>query len=249
MSDVLEVRGLTKSFGGFTAVEDVDVAVADGAIHAVIGPNGAGKTTLFGLLTGRHVPTRGQVRLCGRDVTGVRTHRVARAGLVQVFQMTNVYPRLSVIDSVRMALLAGTRWTTSLWRRPGRAVGEEAQTLLGEVGLDGLADREAGALSHGDQRALELALALASRPRVLLLDEPTAGMSPYETERMVALVRDLKASRGITVVLSEHDMDVVFNVSDVVTVLHRGRVIKEGQPEEIATDDEVIAVYLGGEGG
>lgn len=249
MNALLEAVGLTKTFGGFTAVDGVDLSVSEGTIHAVIGPNGAGKSTLFRLLTGVHVPTRGSVQLAGKQLTGARTHQVARAGLVQVFQITHVFPRLSVLESVTMAMLAGRRRAASLRRREARVAGLEARSLLGEVGLDELADAETRTLSHGDQRALEVALALATSPRILLLDEPTAGMSPHETERMVSLVRELRDSRGMTVVLSEHDMDVVFGVSDVVTVLHRGRVISEGQPDDVARDEQVIAVYLGGEGG
>lgn len=247
MSPLLEAKGLTKTFGGFVAVDEVDLSVAEGSIHAVIGPNGAGKSTLFRLLTGVHTPTRGSVRLAGEDLAGARTYQVARAGLVQVFQITHVFPRLSVWESVSMAVLAGKGRAAKLRRESTGAVGEEVWSLLAEVGLDHLAGSEARTLSHGDQRALEVALALATSPRLLLLDEPTAGMSPHETERMVSLVRYLKASRGTTVVLSEHDMDVVFNVSDAVTVMHRGRVISEGRPEEVASDEQVVAVYLGGE--
>lgn len=247
MSALLEVSGLTKVFGGFTALQDVSLSVAPGSIHAVIGPNGAGKSTLFRLVAGVYSPTRGEVRLAGRNMTGMRAHQVARNGLVQVFQITNVFPRLTVIESVRMALLAGQRRAGRIWRRPDSQLTQQAESLIAEVGLEELADVQALALSHGDQRALEVALALGAAPTVLLLDEPTAGMSPFETQRMIALVRKLKASRGLTIMLSEHDMDVIFSVSDLVTVLHRGQVISEGKPEQVSTDEQVLSVYLGGE--
>lgn len=247
MTALLEAHGLVKTFGSFHAVDGVDLTVAEGTIHAVIGPNGAGKSTLFRLLTGVYPPTSGKIRLADKDLTKASTHRVARSGLVQVFQITNIFPRLSILESVTTALLARDGSSTSVLSRKQRRLEAEASDLLGEVGLGEVARNEARTLSHGDQRALEVAMALASGPRLLLLDEPTAGMSPFETERMVELVRSLNRSRQLTVLLSEHDMDIVFDVSEIVTVLHFGKVIMEGTPDAVSKDEQVMAVYLGGE--
>jgi branched-chain amino acid transport system ATP-binding protein len=244
---LLEIRGLGKRFSGFTAVGEVDLAVGPGTIHSVIGPNGAGKTTLFRLLTGILRPTHGSVMFGGRDITGLRPHAVARRGLVQSFQITNVFPRMTVLESVQVAILARRRRSWDFASLHHRRVEDEARELLDRVGLRELSGAEAQTLSHGDQRILEVALALATRPRLLLLDEPTAGMSPFETERMVGLVTGLAHDHGLTMLLSEHDMDVVFGVSDQVTVLHAGRVIARGSPDEVQDDEQVIEVYLGGE--
>jgi len=244
---MLEVRGLTKVFGGFTAVGEVDLVVQPGKIHSVIGPNGAGKTTLFRLLTGVHRPTSGSIRFEGRELGGARPHVVARRGLTQSFQITNVFPRMTVLESVQVAIVARHHRSWDFVSAGQDKVAAEAAELLQEVGLAPASGARAQALSHGDQRILEVTLALATRPRLLLLDEPTAGMSPAETSRMVGLVTGLARSRGLTVVLSEHDMDIVFGVSDAVTVLHRGRVICHGSPAEVQADPQVAEVYLGGE--
>lgn len=250
METLLDVAGLVKRFGGFAAVDGVSFEVAEGSIHAVIGPNGAGKSTLFRLLTGFHAPTAGTIRLAGRDIAGLAPHRIARLGLAQSFQITTVFPKLSVREQIAFALIAQS---PTPWRMLGglvrvlgdRGVMAEAETLLAEVGLAEVAERRAEALSHGDQRALDVALALATRPRLLLLDEPTAGMSPFETERMVAMIQRLAGARRLTVLFSEHDMDVVFSISERITVIHRGRVIAEGDAASVQADPEVAEVYLG----
>jgi len=245
MSALLEISQLSKRFDGFAAVDGVDLAVEPGTIHSVIGPNGAGKTTFFRLLTGVHRPSGGRIRFDGRDITGLRPHAVARRGLTQSFQITNVFPRISVLESVQIAILARRRRSSDFLTRFGRRVEPEARRLLERVGLSELAEIPAERLSHGDQRVLEMALALATQPRLLLLDEPTAGMSPHETDRMVELVVELAESERLTVLLSEHDMDVVFGISDRVTVLHQGQVISQGSPDEVAEDERVVEVYLG----
>ncbi len=244
---MLAVRGLIKRFDGFAAVDGVDLDVAPGTIHSVIGPNGAGKTTLFRVLTGAHRPTHGTVDFAGESITGLRPHTIVRKGLSQSFQITNVFLRMSVIQSIEIAVLARRRRSGRLFRGSGSQVHDEALALLERVGMADRAAAAAQTLSHGDQRVLEVALALASRPRMLLLDEPTAGMSPFETDRMVQLVTDIADSDGVTVLLSEHDMDIVFGISDTVTVLHRGSVIVRGTPEEVQGDERVIEVYLGTE--
>jgi branched-chain amino acid transport system ATP-binding protein len=244
---LLDIHGLGKRFGGFAAVEDLNLAVRPGTIHSVIGPNGAGKTTFFRLLTGILRPTHGTVIFGGQDITGLRPYAVARRGLTQSFQITNVFPRMSVIESVQTAILARQRRSWDFVTRHHRNVEQEGLGLLGQVGLQALAGNKAQTLSHGDQRILEVALALATQPQLLLLDEPTAGMSPFETGRMVRLVTELARERGLTVLLSEHDMDVVFGISDEVTVLHQGRVIAHGSPGHVQDDQYVTEVYLGGE--
>ena len=242
---VLELRDLTRRFGAFTAVNGVSLAVSPNSIHSVIGPNGAGKSTLFRLISGILRPTSGMVSFDGRDITGLRPHRVARCGLSQSFQITSLFPRLSVQENVQAAIVSRRRRSADFltwfhWSTRG-----EALELLERVGLAASADLPAEVLSHGDQRALEMAVALATRPRMLLLDEPTAGMSPYETSRMVELVSRLRTEEKLTVLFSEHDMDVVFGISDRVTVLAQGRVIADGPAESVRQDEDVMAVYLG----
>lgn len=244
---ILETRALTKRFDGFTAVAGVNLAVERGSIHAVIGPNGAGKTTFFRLLTGLHRPTSGTVLFAGDEITGRKPHEVARAGLTQSFQITNVFPRMTVLESLQTAIVARRRRSSDFFSFFHCDISDEARSLLAQVGLDHVASEEAATLSHGDQRVLEVTLALATEPQLLLLDEPTAGMSPWESERMVELIVTLARTHGLTVVLSEHDMEVVFGISQRVTVLHQGIVVADGAPPEVRGDEQVIAVYLGSE--
>jgi branched-chain amino acid transport system ATP-binding protein len=247
VTEILRTDGLTKRFGSFVAVNEVDLRVAPGTIHAVIGPNGAGKTTLFRLLTGVHAPTSGTIAFEGELIGGRRPHVVARRGLVQSFQMTSIFPRLTVLESVQAAMVVRARRGLDLGTRFQRSCEGEARELLASVGLASVANVRSDSLSHGDQRALDVALALATRPRLLLLDEPTAGMSPSETSRITDLVVELGRQRGLTVLFSEHDMDVVFGISDRVTVLHQGAIIAEGTPAEVQAEPQVLAVYLGSE--
>jgi branched-chain amino acid transport system ATP-binding protein len=242
---ILEAEGLTRRFGDFAAVDGVDLRVAEGTIHSVIGPNGAGKTTLFRLLTGILRPTSGALRFAGERIEGRRPHVIARKGLVQSFQMTSIFPRLTVLESVQAAIVARERRALDMLTRFQRSTVPEALELLDAVGLADFAGVRATTLSHGDQRALDIALALATGPRLLLLDEPTAGMSPRETQRITGLVADLARERRLTVLFSEHDMDVVFGISQRVTVLHQGAVIAEGSVAEVQVDPQVMAVYLG----
>jgi branched-chain amino acid transport system ATP-binding protein len=249
MTAMLEVTELTRQFGGFRAVDGVSFTVGKGTIHAVIGPNGAGKTTLFRLLTGVLSPTSGQVRFKGQVISGKKPHSIARTGLVQAFQITNIFPRLGALESVEAAIMVRHRRSFDFltFNHRAREVRAEALHWLDRVGLADHANRTAGTLSHGDQRALEVALALSTKPELLLLDEPTAGMSPWETERTVSMVQELARSEHLTVLFSEHDTDVVFGISDRITVMHRGRVIAEGAPKEIQDHPEVASVYLGEE--
>ena len=244
---LLRAARLERRFGAFRAVTDVDLQVAEGSVHSVIGPNGAGKTTLFRLLTGILRPTGGSIEFAGHPIGGRPPHVVARHGLAQTFQTTNIFPRLTVYESVQAALVIDAKRTGDMLTWFHRGTRKRAAQLCESVGLGAALDTRAGALSHGDQRALEVALALATRPRLLLLDEPTAGMSPFETRRMVDLVTGLARDTGLTVLFSEHDMDTVFAISDRVTVLHQGRVIADGPSAEVRADHDVMAVYLGSE--
>ncbi|OGK82843.1 MAG: ABC transporter ATP-binding protein [Candidatus Rokubacteria bacterium GWF2_70_14] len=244
---LLRTESLTKAFGALTAVNGVTLEVQAGTLHSIIGPNGAGKTTLFNLLTGQFPPTSGRIVFDGRDITGTPAHRIAHLGLARSFQRTNVFPALSILDNVWIAAFArGRSWRGLVWRRSdGYAeVTERARVALADVGLADKADQPAREISHGEQRQLELAIALAAAPRVLLLDEPAAGLSPDETQKMVALVRGLKGR--YTIVLIEHKMDIIMGVSDRVSVMHFGSLIAEGTPAEIQRNPEVRRAYLGG---
>jgi branched-chain amino acid transport system ATP-binding protein len=242
---VLEVRGLRKSFDGFLAVNDVSLDVTRGQIAAIIGPNGAGKTTLFNLITGHLTPDAGAVTLGGRDVTGRAPHDVCRLGMGRSFQRTNIFPRLTVYQNVQAAFLSHRGRGKNLWRRVDDLYRDETEALLGSVGLRERADEVSAFLSHGAQKQLELGIALASEPSLLLLDEPTAGMSVTETHETIRLVERLARERGLTLLFTEHDMEVVFSIAQKIMVLHQGRVIADGEPAAVRADPEVRRVYLG----
>ncbi|MFC4536220.1 ABC transporter ATP-binding protein [Sphaerisporangium dianthi] len=242
---VLRAQGLAKEFRGFRAVDGVDLDIAEGSVHALVGPNGAGKTTLFNLLTGFLSPSAGRVMLGDRDLTGRRPEQVARLGVARSFQITSLFPQMTPREHVELALAGATGITWRFWRSDrllGRYAGRAAE-LLDQVGLTAHAATPAGTLAYGHKRALELALALALDPRVLLLDEPTAGMGVEDIDRTVELVRKVRAGR--TVVMVEHNMSVVSSLADRVTVLQSGRVLVEGPYAEIRHDPRVISAYLG----
>jgi branched-chain amino acid transport system ATP-binding protein len=244
---LLSTERLTKSFGALTAVNAVSIEVQQGSLHSVIGPNGAGKTTFFNLLTGQHAPTSGRILFDGRDIAGTPAHRIAHLGIARSFQRTSIFPTLSLLDNVWLAAFARQpSWRGLAWRRAARYpdIAQRALVVLGEVGLEAKAARPAREISHGEQRQLELAIALAAAPRLLLLDEPAAGLSPDETQKMVALVRGLKGR--YTIVLIEHKIDVVMTMSDRISVMHFGSVIAEGTPAEIQRNADVRRAYLGG---
>lgn len=243
----LEARAVGVSFNGFHAVDGVDLVVRDHSVHAVIGPNGAGKSTLFNLITGFLRPTSGRVLLRGTDITGRDPAQVARMGLGRAFQITNIFPHFTVQESLELAVNAQQRRMLHLLPSHPPMVRQEVDRVLEIVGLAEHRDRLAKELSHGDQRALEVSLALALRPDVLLLDEPTAGMAPSETGRITSLIRDLVDRADVTVLFCEHDVPMVFGVSDFITVMHQGAVLVEGTPDEIRGNDEVREVYLGAE--
>jgi len=244
---ILETKSLSKSFGALNAVNGVSLAIEAGSLHSIIGPNGAGKTTLFNLLTGTFAPTSGRIVFDQKDITGTPAHRVAHLGLARSFQRTNVFPALSLLDNVWIAAFACTPSKGNfLWRKTNEYSdsSKRARQALADVGLAEKADHLAREISHGEQRQLELAIALAAAPRVLLLDEPAAGLSPEETRKMVALVRSLKGR--YTIVLIEHKMDIIMSVSDRISVMHFGSLIAEGTPAEIQKNLEVRRAYLGG---
>jgi len=244
---ILETKNLSKAFGALAAVNDVSLRIEAGTLHSIIGPNGAGKTTLFNLLTGTTAPSSGRILLDGRDITGTPAHRAAHLGLARSFQRTNVFPAFSLLDNVWVAAFAcAPSWKGLLWRRADRypEVSARALAALADVGLADKAGRPVREISHGEQRQLELAIALAAAPRVLLLDEPAAGLSPEETKRLVALVRALKGR--YTIVLIEHKIDIIMSVSDRISVMHFGSLIAEGTPAEIQRNHEVRRAYLGG---
>jgi len=244
---VLETRGLSKSFGGVRAVSSVDLAMPKGEIRALIGPNGAGKTTFFNMLTGQLRADAGSVLFKGQRLSGLPPYAVWRRGVSRTFQITATFATLSALDNVRVARLSHAGKTYSLLEAAARLQAEEARALLDQVGLVDQADRVAAVLAYGDLKKLELAVALANDPEVLLLDEPTAGMAPAERGALMALTERIARARGLTVLFTEHDMDVVFAVADRIMVLHQGRVIAEGRPAEVRADAQVQRVYLGEE--
>jgi branched-chain amino acid transport system ATP-binding protein len=241
---LLEARGIGKTFGKFTALREVNARFEAGQLTAIIGPNGAGKSTFFNILSGAFAPSSGSLLFEGRDITGNAQHQFARMGIAKSFQITNLFPQLSVIENVRLAVQMRQRrfdfWSA---RRSFKDMVEQAEALLARVALLGVAERLAGDLAHGQQRSLEVAMALACQPRLMLLDEPTAGMSPEETRAMMDLIVELAAER--TVILVEHKMKLVLNICQRLLVLHHGELLAEGTPDEIRANHEVRRVYLG----
>jgi branched-chain amino acid transport system ATP-binding protein len=242
---VLEVSGLNKSFAGFRAVSDVSLKIDTRQIAAVIGPNGAGKSTLFNLITGHLRPDSGTVRLDGRDITGAAPYRICRMGIGRSFQRTNIFQQLTVFENLQAAYLVHHGRGRNFWARSEALYRDETAALLASIGLAGAENTIAGTLSYGNQKQLELGLALASDPDVLLLDEPTAGMSASETHETIALLERIAAERALTLLFTEHDMEVVFQIARKIAVLHQGRMIAEGAPADVRNDPEVRRVYLG----
>jgi len=242
---LLQVDNLAKRFGGIVATDDLVLTVVAGELHAVIGPNGAGKTTLIAQLSGQLTPDSGRIRFAGRDITGLPMYRRSALGLARSFQITSLFLDLSVLDNVALAVQAHAGHSFHFWRnaRAEPELREPARAALARVGLADRADLPASALSHGEHRQLELAMALAGRPRMLLLDEPMAGLGPEESARMVGMLRALKSE--LTILLVEHDMEAVFALADRITVLVYGRVIATGKPDDIRANPDVRDAYLG----
>ncbi|XHS78020.1 ABC transporter ATP-binding protein [Burkholderiaceae bacterium UC74_6] len=246
-SSILRVEGLRKSFGSIEIIRGVDLDLAPGERRALIGPNGAGKSTLFHLISGNLGPTTGQVEFDGQRITGWSPERINRAGLARSFQITNIFPRLTVFENIRVAVMRQRGLQYSFWQRISRVAGlrEAAEQLMERVRLQGRADTLAGEMSYSEQRSLELAMTLASDPKLILLDEPMAGMSAEETEYTLQLIREVTVGRALLIV--EHDMDVVFQLSDHISVLVYGQVIATGTPQEIRQHQGVREAYLGEE--
>jgi branched-chain amino acid transport system ATP-binding protein len=249
---LLDVRGLSRSFRGLEALTDYDLQLAAGRIHGVIGPNGAGKTTLFNVLSGFLRPSRGSIHFNGVDITRGPAYRVARLGIARTFQNIRLFGDMPVIDNVKVGLrrdlgrsLLGTLLSTRAFREGERELKERAIELLQLFGVDQHRDRLARHLPYGDQRRLEIARAVATKPSILLLDEPNAGMNPVETQELLRLIRRIRDEQGITVVLVAHDIPLVMNLCDRIQVLNHGRIIADGPPSAVRSDPEVVAAYLG----
>jgi branched-chain amino acid transport system ATP-binding protein len=250
---LLEASNLTRAFGGLVAVNDVSLAVRPGEILGLIGPNGAGKTTVFNMLAGSMPPTSGEIRFEGAEITGRPAHERARLGIARTFQITSVFPSLTTYENVRAATYRTNRttwwqavWRTASWRQDEAAIDALAREVLEFCDLSAQRDVKADSLSYGEQRRLEVAIALAAQPRLLLLDEPAAGLNPEEGQRLVGMIRQVR-ERGVTVLLVEHHMRVVMGVCDRIIVLDHGALIAEGRPQEVANHPDVIRVYLGRE--
>ena len=245
MGEILKTKNLTKHFGGLAAVQDVTFSIQEGDLQSIIGPNGAGKSTFFKLITGELKPTRGQIIFLDKDITHLAQTAISHLGIAVAYQITNIFPMLTVFENVRVA--AQSRKTTfNFWSKSishGEFI-EQTLHLLEQIGLLDLKDEIAANLSHGHQKRLEIGIALATKPKLVLLDEPTAGLSPIETRQTIDLIK--KISQQVTIILVEHKMKVVMEVSDKITVLHYGKFLAQGTPDEIRNNEEVRRVYLGG---
>ncbi len=242
---MLQVKQVAKAFSGFQAIAKADLTVPKGQVVAVIGPNGAGKSTLFNLITGHLRPDKGHILFKGEEIGGLSAHDICRKGVARSFQLINIFPRLNTFENVQVAVLARYRKTNKLFTPARKLVVEETNDVLHKLGLIPYRERLCNSLSYGDQKVLELAIALGSQPEILLLDEPTAGMSPEETRTIVKLIKNLAQNEGLTILLTEHDMDLVFDVAERLMVLHQGQTIAEGSPEEVRRDKAVQNAYLG----
>jgi branched-chain amino acid transport system ATP-binding protein len=242
---MLRLEGVSKRFGGVVATDRVTLEVARGEVHALIGPNGAGKTTLIGQIAGSLASDAGEIYFLGKNLTALKQHQRVKAGLARSYQITSIFSRLSVLDNLALAVQARSGSSFSFWRPVSAEKGifEEARSIVGEIGLLQKEKSIAGTLAHGEQRALEVGLALATRPRLVLLDEPMAGMGPEESQRVIALIESIRSR--ITVLLVEHDMDAVFRLADRISVLVSGRLIATGTPGAIKSNAQVREAYLG----
>jgi branched-chain amino acid transport system ATP-binding protein len=245
MTEVLKTINLTKKFGGLIAVDDVSFKVEEGDVQSIIGPNGAGKSTFFKLISGEHKPTDGEIIFDGQDITALPQAAISHRGIAVAYQITNIFPMLTAMENIRVA--AQSRLTTfNFWSRALslEKILDQTLDILEQTGLTEFKEEIAGNLSHGDQKRLEIGIALATRPKLLLLDEPTAGLAPTETRQVIELIKEI--AKNMTIVLVEHKMKVVMEVSDKITVLHYGRLLAQGNPDEIRGNEEVRRVYLGG---
>jgi branched-chain amino acid transport system ATP-binding protein len=244
---MLKVRDIGRSFGEFMAVNGVDLTVGEGEVVAVIGPNGAGKTTLFNLITGQLKPDRGRIEFVEEEITTMPPYEICKKGIARSFQTANIFPRLNVFGNVQVAVISQQRKSNTLFHPAQGMAVEETNRILESLGLSDKALETAGSLSHGDQRILEIAIALGNDPKLLVLDEPTAGMSPEETDATMELIKQLAEERGLTILFCEHDMDVVFSVAQSIMVMHQGRTLIQGKPQQVREDEQVMKAYLGEE--
>jgi branched-chain amino acid transport system ATP-binding protein len=242
----LQTQGITKEFGKLRAVNSVSLEIIKGDIHAIIGPNGAGKSTYFNLVTGYHRATSGTVLFKGEEITHLPAYRRCNLGITRSFQITSIYPKLTVYESVLMALLCHRKVTLDFFSSARKFFKEEVWRILEDIELADQANRLGDSISHGDKKRLELAVTVGTEPELLLLDEPTCGMSPEETEMTMSLINKLSKDRGITILFTEHDMSVVFGIAKRISVLHQGTLIADGSPQVVRASEEVQKVYLGG---
>jgi branched-chain amino acid transport system ATP-binding protein len=242
---MLQVKGIQKSFSGFMAVNGTDLEVAKGEIVAVIGPNGAGKTTLFNLITGLLRPDSGRIIFKGEDITGLPAYRTCKKGISRSFQVVNIFSRLTVLENVRIAVLSQQEKTFNLFTPSKRLVNKETVEILESVGLIGKKESVCSVMSHGDQKILEIAIALGGKPELLILDEPTAGLSPEETIRCIDLIKRLSSDLGLTILFCEHDMELVFAIANRIMVMVRGKSVIQGIPKDVRSNQEVQDAYLG----
>jgi branched-chain amino acid transport system ATP-binding protein len=241
---MFRVEKLRKTFGGLLAVNGVSFSLKKGEISSIIGPNGAGKTTLFNLLTGHLKPDSGSIFFRDREITALSPHKICHTGIGRSFQKTNVFPRLTAFDNIQVSLMSWQKKTRNIFQRADHFFQEETEEILSSLGLEDKKDRLAGLLAHGDQRLLEIGITLGTFPELILLDEPTAGMSPNESIKTMELIQQIVRSRQLTLLFIEHDMNIVFGVSEKVRVMHYGTIIAEGTPQEIRANDQVQKIYL-----
>lgn len=249
MAELLRTEKLRKYFGVVSAADDIDLRIDEGVLTSIIGPNGAGKTTFINLLTGNILPDSGKIFFLNQEITRLPIHKRVKKGVCRSFQIMNIFPKLTVYENLQIPILSYLNRTLSFFKpvTSHRDANEKVDRLLKEIGLIDKKDLSAGVLSHGDQRLLEIGLAMASEPKLLFLDEPTAGMNPVERVRILENIRKLSLEKQSTFVIVEHDMDIVFSLSDRIVVLHRGQLLADGTPEEIHKNEDVRKVYLGEE--
>jgi branched-chain amino acid transport system ATP-binding protein len=246
MAMILEVHNLYKSFGGVKAVHNVSFELTNGQLLAMIGPNGAGKSTCFNLINGQLRPDKGSIVIMGKQINGSKPREVWNLGVGRTFQVTSTFASMSVLENVQMVLLSYHRRTKSLLKKVSQLYVDESMKLLELLGIGDQADRACGVLAYGDLKRVELAVALANEPKLLLMDEPTAGMGPAERQSLMELTADIVRTRNIGVLFTEHDMDVVFNHADRIIVLNRGQLVAEGTPDQVQSNEQVKKIYLGG---
>ena len=244
---MLRVENLINSFGDFKAVDGANLTVKESEIVAVIGPNGAGKTTLFNLITGHLKPDSGRISFKGEDISGLPPYTICKKGIARSFQLLNIFPRLTVFENVQVAVLSQHNRSLNLFRPARNMLIEETNRILESVGLLDKTHEIAGSFSHGDQKILEIAIALGNEPEFLILDEPTAGMSPEETTATMGLVKRLTVEQGLTLLFCEHDIDIVFSTADRIMVMQQGKTISEGTPDEVRQNEQVQQAYIGGD--